>query len=470
MLILVLLIGFFLISRISVRFSLLEKVGFGLPVGLGLVTVCMVLLDWANVPLNRTSMSILTGVLLLVSVGVNYNQLRLMIEDFKPRSVNLQWFNLLWLGIIGLVVYIEAVNFAKCMVYPTYDRDSLAAFDTIGFVCAQEHTFHLMSIFDPQYCPHMHGPGSSISYLPMIQLSYAYVYIFGAVTSKAIPGYLFLTYLIGFYGLCCRRTTHLGAALTLLGVLFAPELISFASMSITNVMQACVASAGLVYVCQWIQRRENHLLWMGFVLLAVNNWMRAEGVVFIGVAWLLVAIVSLKRRSWKTVVWPLLAFVPLVLWMVYSNACGLTSESAVITHPYWDSQKLYTIFYAAWALLSGAAFYGWTFHVLAYVLIIHLVIVAIKLKYPFGPRSRATDFVVPVALLLCIVGYYLVLYQVDYKWDSMENVLAYSAKRFNFCFVPIAWYYIVSAQPVHQALQWVENHIGLGKTISLRGK
>ena len=34
------------------------------------------------------------------------------------------------------------------------------------------------------------------------------------------------------------------------------------------------------------------------------------------------------------------------------------------------------------------------------------------------------------AIMIGIAGYVLVLYHVDYQWDSVQNVLAFSAKRF----------------------------------------
>ena len=65
------------------------------------------------------------------------------------------------------------------------------------------------------------------------------------------------------------------------------------------------------------------------------------------------------------------------------------------------------------------------------------------------------------ALLLSIILYYIILYQVDYKWDSINNVLAYSAKRFMFCYVPIAWYYICNCKTVQAGFNWIEKTCGL---------
>ena len=452
MLFLVFLIGFFLLCRITVHNSILERIGFALPTGLAFVTLSMTIMDWADIALTRSSLTTLTIVLLIVAVAANYNQPKALLRQFVPQKLDFTWFNLLWVGMLGVVVYLEYINFNKCMVYPTYDRDSLAAFDTIGYICAQEHTFHAMSIFDPVYFPHMHQAGSSISYLPMVQLSYAYVYTFGAATSKAVPAFIYLGFLFGFYGLCRKGMSHTGSMLVLLGIVTAPEMLSFASHSVTNVMQACMASAGIVYACLWINNRKQHDLWLAILLLAINNWMRAEGIVFVGTAWLLVIISVCKHKDWKNALLPVLSLIPLVVWELYSKACGLTSDNAIITHLYWDSEKAKTIFNGAWALFSGGTYYGLTFHIFAIIAIImifngaNLSICSLVyekngvkrkkslleisfLNYTDTPISK----IVFKALVISVIAYYFVLYQVDYKWDSVDNVLAYSAKRFNFC-------------------------------------
>ncbi len=480
MLTLVFLIGFLLLDRIAHKSSLLEKLGFALPAGLAPITIIMVLMDGGGIALNRTSLGAVTICLLLVAAASSFMMYRKQRPLLRPLVLDLRWINLLWVAIMGVVVYLEFVNFTKCMVFPTYDRDSMAAFDTIGFVCAQEHTFSGMSIFDPEYFPHMHEAGSSISYLPMIQLCYAYIYTFGAATSKAIPAFIYLGFLVGFYGLCRRRISHTGSALVLMGIIMAPEMLSFASLSVTNVMQACMASAGIIYACLWVSGRKNGDLWLALLLLAINNWMRAEGVVFVGVAWLMIALSALRRKEWKYALMPALSLLPLAIWIVYSNACGLTAESAVITHPYWDGQKAATIAQGAWNLLSAGIYYGWTFHAFAIALAIHFA--AIGYGYwckgkTGGLGSTATpwsgnysDLLVAAALLASIVGYYIILYHVDYKWDSIDNVLSYSAKRFNFCFVPLAWYYVADSLPLNKFFRWLEERIGLGRIVTLEHK
>ncbi len=174
-LILPFIIGFMLLWRISKRASLLERVGFALPVGLGIITLCMLLMDWMGIVFSRTNMTVLTVALLAAAMATNYRNL--MPTKLKSLKFNFQlpnFFNLIWLLLLIGVVYLEYVNLSKCLIYPTYDRDSMAAFDTFGYVCSQEGTYLRMTLFEPEYIPSLHHAGSAMSYMPMLQLAYAY--------------------------------------------------------------------------------------------------------------------------------------------------------------------------------------------------------------------------------------------------------------------------------------------------------
>lgn len=74
-----------------------------------------------------------------------------MLDDWKQA-------NLVWVLLIILIGYCEYMNFSKCMFFPPSDRDSLAAFDTLGFVAAQDHTYMRMSLFDADYNPRYTAP------------------------------------------------------------------------------------------------------------------------------------------------------------------------------------------------------------------------------------------------------------------------------------------------------------------------
>ena len=250
--------------------------------------------------------------------------------------------------------------------------------------------------------------------------------------------------------------------LAVLGVILTPEMTSFASHSITNVMHACVASAAIIYLCLWLERREPFDLRLMALMLAINVWMRAEGVVFIGVALLFIFISLIRNRTstplpsaegesvrpksrWWTIALPVLAVLPFLLWTVCSSTCGLASESTLITHPFWDGDKLLTVWRGVYGLLGGSDYF------------------ALRLRHqPLRPEGLSLSHYLIWTIIIGIAGYVTVLYQVDYQWDSIQNVLDFSAKRFLFCFVPMAWFFSVSVVPMRKFATWFERKCGIG--------
>lgn len=437
------LVGYLTVFNLSTLTTRLERIGLAFPAGAGVMTVVMAILDLCRIPL--TGGALITADLVVAAALAAGLALRKekVIEALK-RPIDINSFNFVWLLLLAFAAWVEYANFQKCMFFPTYDRDSLAAFDTLGFVAAQEHTYGGMSIFTGDYMPGIHAPGSPIAYFPLVQLAYAYVYALGAETSKIIPALIYLSFLVAFYAALSRATSRTAAMAATLFVVLTPEMTSFSSLSGTNVMNAAYASLGIIYILRWLQEKEKGCLALGSLLLALNVWCRAEGVVFVLVAVALVAFECVRKREWKQALPIVLAFVPVILWQIYTRAFGMTVQSFVITHPYFDGDKAGTVFNGAWALLSNTQYYGWTFTVL---------LLAIIGDAWFMIKHRNSDIAKLFAIAAGVFLYFLVLYQIDYRWDSIDNVLNYSAKRFMFCFVPMAWYFTATCEPVAKAMK-----------------
>jgi hypothetical protein len=435
---LVFLVGYLTVFNLSTLTSRLERIGLAFPVGMGAVTAVMALMDICGIPLAAPQLLAADAVLALALAALLIPK-RKKVAEALGRSVDFGGFNFVWLLLLAVVVWIEYANFQKCMFFPTYDRDSLAAFDTMGFVAAQEHTYGAMSIFAGDYMPGIHAPGSPIAYYPLVQLAYTYVYALGAETSKIVPALTYLSFLVAFYGALSRLTSRTAAMAATLFTLMAPDMLAFSSLSGTNVVNAVYASLGLIYVLWWKESGETQRLALGALLLAINVWSRAEGLAFVLAAGALVLYACLRTRKWKPLAIIASCAVPVVLWQVYTRVFGMTLESAVITHPYFDGEKLSTVAGGAWALLTNTAYYGWTFPVL---------LAAVLADAWFMVRRRNGDAAKLFAIVCAMALYFAVLYQIDYKWDSISNVLSYSAKRFMFCFVPLAWYFVATSGPV----------------------
>lgn len=449
--ILTFLSGLFFINCMSVSFSLTEKIGLSFPLGLALETIAMLAGDQFGISFTIANLLIIQCTILagMIAFVIRFRNIKaiLRIGTFKQYA---NGTNLIWLLFILLIVYIEYMNFSKCIYFPPFDRDSLAGFETIGYVAAQEQTFKELSLFDGSYNPSVHAPGSYITYAPLVQLSYAYVYSLGAETSKLIPGLMYLSFLFAFYGASQRATTKTGAAIATFFVLITPEMIAFSSLSMTNVIHAIYASLGIIYLVLWFKDRDIKYLYLSGVLLGANIWCRTEGIVFIVAALFVLLFDALRKKQYYDLFkCGLIMFIPALFWSIFMKINGLYAESIVITKPFWDPDKFNTIKQYMIMLYTNTVYYGWSFYLFA------LMVVA-NCWFIYKKRDNLVLLILITAASLC---YITILYQIDYKWDIIENVLSYSAKRFLFCFIPLVWFYSLTNYWTVNALTKLDQYI-----------
>jgi hypothetical protein len=449
------LAGFFFVNAVSSKFTLCEKIGLSFPTGIFFVTFMMLLLDAVNIPLTKNST--LTG-LLIFTAGM----LTLTVLKWKPtfeafkKSFSIPWkeLNAVWLFFLVLIIYMEYMNFQKCMFWPPFDRDSIAGFETIGYIIAQEHTLKGLSIFQQDYIPNIHGPASTISYAPMVQLSYGFVYLLGAETSKIIPGLMYAFFLIAFYGVSKRMVGKTSAAVITFFVFLTPELLAWSSLSMTNVIHAVFASLGIIYLSIRLKKRKKRDLFLSAVLLAINGWCRAEGIVFIGAALCILFVDTILKKQYKDFAFfTLIAVSGFIIWNLFAKLNGSVSESIIIAKPFWDAQKANIIWEHMKALYKSTTYYGISFIVF---------LIAFLANIWFLIRKRDNIYLLST-ILLSMIFYIILLYQIDYVWDKMENVLLYSAKRFMFCFIPVIWYYVATTEAVDWVMSKAENFLCVKK-------
>lgn len=357
---------------------------------------------------------------------------------------------------IAIIVF-EWMNFSKCLYYPTFDRDSVMGFDTLGYLIAQEHMIRDLSVFQEEINPGVHNPGSYISYAPLVQEAYALVYQWGAETSKSIPALMHISLLFTFYGFMKRCIGATGSIIATFFMMLTPEMIAFSSMSGTNVIHAIYASLGCMYGLAWLApgiaggKSSKVYLWLSALLLAANIYTRYEGVIFPATLGIFMLIHAIKKKNrWiDFLYWCLIIIAPFLVWKIYQRLSGMYTESFVVPLFAFDSEKAGTILSAFWGLLKSNHFYGWTFSIAAIAFIANLWFI-----------FKKKDSLLPFAtLFLSLLFYACILYYVDYVWDSIHNVLAYSAKRFFFCFCILAWFYIGSAYPIRKIFLFLDKKL-----------
>jgi hypothetical protein len=277
----------------------------------------------------------------------------------------------------------------------------------------------------------------------------------GATTSKIVNALFFLSFVAVFYGLLSRFTTHTLAAIATLMTLLTPEMLGFSSMSGTNFVHAVYASLGILCFVTWYYRKIPSLLWMSAALLMLNNWTRTEGIAFIGAASGVLLWHSIQTKQYKKLLlFAGLCLFPIVFWNVFLKVHHLEATQALILKPYWDSGKITVIATEMWKLFKSITFYGLTFTEFPVVLLLNT----------WAIFKRRDHLVTLLLTVLSWVFYTILIYQVDYVWDSLESVMKYSYKRFLFSFVPLLWFYMAAGHSVRWLFDKVDNVLFSEKT------
>ncbi len=431
------LLGATTLLSISQRLKWIELLGLMFPVGIGIQTFLMVLIDWINIPITVSSITIAT---LLWIAGVGFVLFR------KKESVAGWWegvgkftfpqFNWCWLLFIGAIVALEVMNFAKTIYFPTTDRDSVVGFDLFGMAIAAEHTFKGLSLFSGISYDDARGPGSYITYTPLVHFSYGYVYLWGAKLSKIVNALFYLSFILAFYGITSRFATHTLTAIVTFFTFLTPEFLAFSSLSGTNVLHAYFASLGVLFFLAFYYKQENSLLWVSSLLMFFNFWTRNEGIVFIAPIFIILLWNAFfKTKNYKHAFGFFgIGIASFIIWNIFLKASDMSGTQVFIFKPFWDAEKASTIGNEFWALLANPTYYGITFSLFAIVL-------TSNAWYIIKKQDMAVTLSI---IVLALVFYMLTLYQINYIWDSMLNVLQYSGKRFLFCFIPLFWFYIAA--------------------------
>ena len=127
--VLVIAIGFLAVNCISVKFTWSEKIGLAFPVGIGLQTMMMLIINLLKIKLITASVMLGGVLILLLLLSFLYKRRDGVIMYYKKAvRIDTSNCNLVWCFFIVLIAYFEYMNFTKCMYFPTFDRDSLAGF------------------------------------------------------------------------------------------------------------------------------------------------------------------------------------------------------------------------------------------------------------------------------------------------------------------------------------------------------
>ncbi|MDR1022733.1 MAG: hypothetical protein LBL94_05620 [Prevotellaceae bacterium] len=437
-----------------------EVLGLAFLVGIGIQTFLMVCMDWIGIRLTATSV-LAASLLIIAGLGVTLYFRRAALKEWLRYVSTFTYPKISWLWLLALlaIAVVAVMNVTKAMYFPTFDGDSVRCFNLIGKAVAYDGTIKNCGLYtDAGNYQDMRSPASTITYMPLAQLAYSYVYLLGAATSKIINALIFISFIPVLYGVMSRFSTHTLAATATFFTIITPEMLGFSSMSGVNFIHAVYASLGVMFFISWYYKKIPSLLWIAVCILMLSSWARTEGIAFIGAVGCIFLWYSIKAKQYKALA--LLAgccLLPIIFWNVFLKLNDLDVARPLILKPYWDGEKADLIRREMWTLFKSRTFYGLTF--VSFLIVLISNVWAICKKYDHA----ATLILIGLAWIF----YTVLIYQVDYVWDSLENVMKYSYKRFLFSFVPLLWFYVASCHTVKWLFGKVDAFLFPPKKISV---
>lgn len=443
------LTGFSFLSMITRKLRAVEYLGLSFPVGMGVITLCMFFIQLFT-PITTSLLLVVVGVLAVAfqyKIFLDRNYIGSFTLWKKPEFLSVGKWNAIWLICFGYLLYLIYGITVKSLFWPTNARDAITSFDLFAKAIAHEGVL-INSLI------HEKSVGFGAAYPPLYALSLAYSYLFGFESSKIIPALMAISTAIGFYALTIRVSSKTAAIIGTLLLFMTPEFLAQSAVNITNNTHAFYAALGIIAFAVWYKTKEQQYFTISIILLAFNCWIRSEGIVFVGAVGLSALIMMIKKEiTWKTVASISFALLPFIFWQFFLKANSSLMEDftqVTIAKGFtWDSDKIDTFF----SITKTNLFEGTYFGITVYVFMIAIVAnVKQHLKL-------STDSYVLIMLFMAWGAYLFLLYQIELKQDSIENVLLYSYKRFLFCFIILMWYYFSSNQMLNLGFKKIENFL-----------
>ena len=436
------LLGLAILLVFSRKYSLAEMVGYSFLLGIGFETFFMFLLDIVGV---KFSPSVIIGVNVFSIVaicGANYKNLLLLKDELKMPQLSLKDINFVAVFIFFLLCYLLYAVSVKNLFWPPTEHDTLGSFDKMGRVMAAEGVLKI-SLY--QY--DLQGAGGL--YPPLFHSAFAYVYIFGAETSKIVTTLFFVSLLTTFFSLVKNYVGSTAAMFFTFILMLSPEMFSHAALSLGNMPTTAYVCAGALATITWLDTREEKYFWLGAILMAFVVWIRTDTVAFTAAALLLLAINFFKTKDWKkTLLYGAIAVAPFILWSLYLKMkLGISTGNKFDLGIGYNSARMdLMIGYAKAFLLGGqkgaidgGQLFGLCFWIFLFMLLINLVLI-----YKNGVKEILLDKLnVLLFFFVSFTLYFTLFYFIDEKVQQapISSLMESSFKRGMFCFIPIALFY-----------------------------
>ncbi|MCB9186888.1 MAG: hypothetical protein H6601_09095 [Flavobacteriales bacterium] len=429
------LFGMAICNLIAFGMRPLEKIGFSLPVGIGVTTLIMMVFELMGLPLNNTPLLLGTiGVLSILFGFMGYWKHKGQ-ENFLDRLKTTDWkktllpVNLGWLLLMACIFVVVYANVSKTLFWPVFIHDSVNGYDFLARVIMQEGTFN-NSIFDPDYP--LYSPRTL--YPPLAPLSFSISYLLGHESAKIVTALFFVSNALVFYSMLKRQSSHLAAALFSLIFLITPEFVAFSALSSPNPICTFYCAMGMLSLYVWYRDGESSYFNMGMLSIMLALWTRSEALIFFAGGGFLILLRSWQTRSFKRLlIFGIAGVGVFMFWQLYlRHELLVENPDNIIKHFYWDGAKLGRMMERVWKVTFNTQFYG---------ILVYLFLATVLVNAYFTVKNREGVVLLSI-IFLPWLAYMVIYYQLDTTYLPDGAVWIESGyKRGLFYFFPLMLFY-----------------------------
>lgn len=400
--VLIFITGFILVTTISKHFTLLEKLAFAFPIGLGLSSLFMFISDILFHTITLGYLQLLLLLCIAICVGVLAFLHFKGIRPFEKPVIkpDFKWFNLVWLVFAGMTTYLVWGITTKCLYWPPAEFDTIEGYDLLSKAIA--HEGHLAnSILTNKAI--VEGCGPRLLYPPLLALDNAICYMNGMDTPKLINTLFFVPWVFLFYALLRRFVSSTSAIFFTLFMVITPEMFAHGAFSLTNYPCTVYTAGAVLCFLVWYEKRVPGFLATAALLMALGMWTRSDVVMVAGALLLVSVFVLIKEKNVKPLLFIGASMSTFVIWSLYSKSVIPKSQGGFfIDHLFWNSEKLGQVLSTAWGIMTNPQTYAWTFWIFVLAVLVNIPAIIKKDNWAFL-------FIIAVAL----GGYTLLYYQMD---------------------------------------------------------
>lgn len=423
----VFLMGFALMQMCCNALKPIEKFGFALPVGIGLSSIYMFILDLLGIAVNSKT-ALLAGEMIIVVVllflakrkhGSVFPSRSDIQQSFEFPHRDITYYFVL-AGILAMLIMIGI----KSVIWPIVSYDAVTGYDMLAKIIAAEGTFD-NSVFDKANSLETHRTG----YPPLYPYALAYARLLGPVNPQVICIFWYVPMAVSFYALLRHYMTPLGSAVFTLLLISTPDYADFSSISSNNTPMAFYSGLGLIAIYIWYDKQIRSYFTLGMILIALGNWDRLEGVFFFAGAAILVFLHCWRARKFR----PLLLFsviclLPTVVWQIYmSEILEVSFKREVRLIPFWDVDRFRSLLQETGKVTFSTFYYGIVIFFSLFMIGLHLI-----LAYFNKQRKQWLLF---ACIVIAWLGYLALFYQMKSDFVS-AGLISASYKRGLYAYLP----------------------------------